>query len=85
MVTFLVKYSGIVYIILGYSTIIIITSLFICDFNDFIGIFTTSANIYKVHGNINDKKIFFVEKAIMKMKLKCCQKKMIRNLGRSSI
>ena len=72
--TFLVKYSGIVYIILGYS-IIIITSLFICDFNDFIGIFTTSANIYKVHGNINDKKFFVVEKAIMKMKLKCCQKK----------
>ena len=80
MVTFLVKYSGIVYIILGYS-IIIITSLFICDFNDFIGIFTTSANIYKVHGNINDKKIFFCWKSYYENEIEVLPEKMIRNLG----
>ena len=81
MVTFLVKYSGIVYIILGYSIIIIITSLFICDFNDFIGIFTTSANIYKVHGNINDKKNFFCWKSYYENEIEVLPEKMIRNLG----
>ena len=78
MVTFLVKYSGIVYIILGYSTII--TSLFICDFNDFIGIFTTSANIYKVHGNINDKKKI-CWKSYYENENEVLPEKMIRNLG----